>query len=109
MRQIPRSIYEEARDIARAFAKTEAFEQSCHDRERVEMLFARLRRVLKFGRLRLRAPRSTRRVHAGGDRSEFVHARKARCTTAARCHCARGINFRIESLLEFISLPGLLP
>jgi hypothetical protein len=32
---IPRSIYEAARDIARAFAKTEAFEQSRHDRKRV--------------------------------------------------------------------------
>ena len=57
-RKIPRSIYEEARDIARALAKTEAFEQSRHDRKRVEMLFAHLKRILKLGRLRLRGPRS---------------------------------------------------
>jgi transposase len=57
MRKIPRSIYEEARDIARALAKTEAFEQSRHDRKRVEMLFAHLKRILKLGRLRLRGPR----------------------------------------------------
>jgi len=56
-RKIPRSIYEEARDVARALAKTEAFEQSRHDRKRVEMLFAHLKRILKLGRLRLRGPR----------------------------------------------------
>ena len=55
-RRIPRSIYEEARDVARALAKTEAFEQSRCDRKRVEMLFAHLKRILKLGRLRLRGP-----------------------------------------------------
>jgi transposase len=57
LRRIPRSIYEEARDVARALAKTEAFEQSRHDRKRVEMLFAHLKRILRLGRLRLRGPR----------------------------------------------------
>jgi transposase len=56
-RTIPRSIYEEARDVARALAKTEAFEQSRRDRKRVEMLFAHLKRILKLSRLRLRGPR----------------------------------------------------
>ena len=56
-RRIPRSIYEEARDVARALAKTEAFEQSRRDRKRVEMLFAHLKRILRLGRLRLRGPR----------------------------------------------------
>ena len=56
-RKIPRSIYEDARDVARALAKTEAFEQSCRDRKRVEMLFAHLKRILRLGRLRLRGPR----------------------------------------------------
>ena len=46
-RRIPRSIYEEARDVARALAKTEAFEQSRHDRNRVEMLFAHLKRIFR--------------------------------------------------------------
>jgi IS5 family transposase len=55
-RIIPRSIYEEARDVARALAKTEAFEQSRHERKRIEMLFAHLKRILKLGRLRLRGP-----------------------------------------------------
>ncbi len=45
-RRIPRSIYEEARDVARALAKTKAFEQSRRDRKRVEMLFAHLKRIL---------------------------------------------------------------
>ena len=55
-RKIPRNIYEEARDVARALAKTKAFEQSCRDRKRVEMLFAHLKRILRLGRLRLRGP-----------------------------------------------------
>jgi transposase len=55
-RRIQRSIYEEARDVARALAKTGAFEQSRHDRKRVEMLFAHLKRILRLGRLRLRGP-----------------------------------------------------
>ena len=56
-RKIPRSIYEDARDVARALGKTEAFEQSRHDRKRVEMLFAHLKRILRLDRLRLRGPR----------------------------------------------------
>src|SRR5450755_3631204 len=56
VRKIPRSIYEEARDVARALTKTEAFKQSSRDRKRVEMLFAHLKRILRLGRLRLRGP-----------------------------------------------------
>ena len=56
-RRIPRSIHEEARDVARALANTKAFEQSRRDRKRVEMLFAHLKRILRLGRLRLRGPR----------------------------------------------------
>src|SRR2546422_3443693 len=41
-RKILRSIHEQARDVARALAKTKAFEQSCRERKRVEMLFAHL-------------------------------------------------------------------
>jgi Transposase DDE domain len=48
-RKVSRSIYEEARDVARALAKTEAFEQS-------RCLFAHLKRILRLGRLRLRGP-----------------------------------------------------
>ena len=55
-RRIQRSLYEEARDVARALAKTEAFEQSRRERKRVEMLFAHLKRILRLGRLRLRGP-----------------------------------------------------
>ena len=56
-RKIPRSIYEGARDVARSLAGTEAFDRSRHDRKRVEMLFAHLKRILRLGRLRLRGPR----------------------------------------------------
>ena len=65
-RKIPCSIYEDARDAARALADTEAFEQSRRDRKRVEMLFAHLKRTLKLGRLRLRGP--------WGARDEFTLA-----------------------------------
>lgn len=65
-RKIPCSIYEDARDAARALADTEAFEQSRRDRKRVEMLFAHLKRILKLGRLRLRGP--------WGARDEFTLA-----------------------------------
>ena len=56
-RKIPRSIHEGARDVARALAGTEAFEQSRRERKKVEMLFAHLKRILKLSRLRLRGPR----------------------------------------------------
>ena len=55
-RKIPRSIHENARDVARALAVTPAFEQSRRNRKRVEMLFAHLKRILRLGRLRLRGP-----------------------------------------------------
>ena len=56
-RRILRDVNEAARDVARALADTEAFEQSWRDRKRVEMLFAHLKRILRLGRLRLRGPR----------------------------------------------------
>ena len=57
MRYVPRDLHEDARDVARALAKTAAFEQSRRSRKRVEMLFAHLKRILRLGRLRLRGPR----------------------------------------------------
>jgi transposase len=56
-RQIPRDLHEDARDVARKLANTEAFERSRRNRKRVEMLFAHLKRILRLGRLRLRGPR----------------------------------------------------
>jgi hypothetical protein len=52
--------------FARALAGSEAFEQSRHDRKRIEMRFAHLKRILRLGRLRLRGPR--------GAQDEFVLA-----------------------------------
>ena len=65
-RKIPRDIHEHARDVARSFAGTKDFEQSRHQRKKVEMRFAHLKRILKLGRLRLRGPR--------GAQDEFVLA-----------------------------------
>jgi len=53
-RQIPRDLHEDARDVARALAKTEAFEQSHRERKKVEMRFAHMKRIFKLDRLRLR-------------------------------------------------------
>src|SRR5437764_13089037 len=46
-RRLQRSIYEEARDVARALAMTEVFERSRHDRDRIEMFFAHINRILR--------------------------------------------------------------
>ncbi len=53
-RKVTRSIYEAARDVARAIAKTDAYQKSQDDREKVEMLFVHLKEPLKLRRLRLR-------------------------------------------------------
>jgi hypothetical protein len=55
-RKVTRSIYEGARDMARAIAKTDAYQTSRWQRKNVEMLFAHLKRILKLDRLRLRGP-----------------------------------------------------
>jgi len=55
-RKVTRSIYEPARDIARAISKTKAYEETRRHRKKVEMAFAHLKRILKMGRLRLRGP-----------------------------------------------------
>ena len=68
-RKIPRSIYEAARDRARAIAKTAAYAISRRERKKVEMLFAHLKRILKLDRLRLRGP--------NGAKDEFLLAAAA--------------------------------
>jgi transposase len=65
-RKIPRDQHEAARDIARSFVGTKAFEQSRRERKKIEMRFAHLKRILRLGRLRLRGPR--------GAQDEFILA-----------------------------------
>ena len=55
-RKVPRDINEDARDHARSLVGTAPYEQSRHERKKVEMLFAHLKRHLGFERLRLRGP-----------------------------------------------------
>lgn len=57
-RKIARSIYEDARDVARAIVKTPAYRQSFKDRKKVEVLFGHMKTIHKFDRLRLRGLRS---------------------------------------------------
>jgi hypothetical protein len=68
-RKITRSIYEAARDKARAVAKTAAYAISRRERKKVEMLFAHLKRILRLDRLRLRGP--------NGAKDEFLLAATA--------------------------------
>lgn len=63
-RKIDRSIHEDARDLARALATTEAFAKSSNERKKVEMLFGHMKKILKVDRLRLRG--------LSGARDEFV-------------------------------------
>ena len=49
-RKIPRDIHEYARDVARSFAGTEAFEQSRREKK-IEMRFAHLKRILPWARM----------------------------------------------------------
>lgn len=68
-RKIARSVYENARDVARRIATTGAYQQSRKDRKKVEMLFAHLKRILKLDKLRLRG--------FSGARDEFLLAATA--------------------------------
>jgi hypothetical protein len=54
MRKVTRDVNEDVRDRVRALANTEAFQQSCRERKKVEMRFAHMKRILKLDRLRLR-------------------------------------------------------
>jgi hypothetical protein len=53
-RKIARSIYETSRDVARDICETPEYLQSRKDRKKVEVLFAHLKRIMNFDRLRLR-------------------------------------------------------
>jgi hypothetical protein len=68
-RKIARSLFEEARDVARTVCTTPAYQESRKERKKVEMLFAHLKRILKLDRLRLRG--------ISGARDEFLMAATA--------------------------------
>lgn len=59
-KKVGRSIYEHARDEVRRLRHTPEYQQSKHDRKKVEMAFAHLKRILGFRRLRLRGPMGAR-------------------------------------------------
>jgi hypothetical protein len=66
VRKIPRSISERARDVARSFLGSEAYDRSRRKRKKVERLFAHLKRIIGLRRLRLRG--------ASGAKDEFLLA-----------------------------------
>jgi hypothetical protein len=53
-RKITRDIDQEVRDHVQSLANTPAFHHSSHERKKVEMAFAHMKRILKLDRLRLR-------------------------------------------------------
>ncbi|MEH6740969.1 MAG: IS1182 family transposase [Sulfitobacter sp.] len=65
-RAVTREPHKDARDFARSTRKTKAYKVSRDKRKKVEMLFAHLKRILKFTRLRLRGP--------NGAKDEFLLA-----------------------------------
>jgi hypothetical protein len=64
IRKIARSVYEPARDVARAIRRTPAYRRTRRQRKQVEMLFAHMKRILKVDRLRIRG--------ISGARDEFL-------------------------------------
>ena len=90
-RRIVRDVHEAARDVARALAKTKAYELSRHLRKKVEMLFSHLKRILRLDRLRLRGP--------NGAQFEFTFAAIAQnLPTPRQAHrtCAAGTCVRVR-------------
>jgi len=66
-RKVMRSVHEAARDVARQINASAEYQQcSRHQRKKVEMLFAHMKRILKLDRLRLRG--------LSGARDEFLMA-----------------------------------
>jgi hypothetical protein len=89
-RKIVRSIYEAARDRARAVAKTAAYAISRRERKKVEMLFAHLKRILKLDRLRLRGPNGAKdEFLLPPPRPEFAEIGEARPASDAKLRRVR--------------------
>lgn len=76
-RKVTRSIHEDARDVARDIARTDAYVTSRRERKKVEMLFAHLKRILRLDRVRLRGP--------CGARDEFLLAATAQNLRKMAC------------------------
>ena len=85
-RYVPRWIYEGARDMACEIAKSWEGRTSRRLGKKIEMLFAHLKRILKFDRLRLRAPNRPR--------DEFILAATAQ---------------NLRQMAKLIPMPSLRP
>jgi uncharacterized protein (UPF0179 family) len=92
MRKISHSVYEEARDEARAIANTPAYKRSRRERKKVEMLFAHLKRILKLDRLRLRGP--------SGAHDEFLLAATAQNLRRMAKRLCRRVNKQQQQRCE---------
>jgi hypothetical protein len=55
-RKVLRSVHEGTRELARSISETDVYVVSRRERNKVKMLFADLKRILRLDRLRLRGP-----------------------------------------------------
>jgi hypothetical protein len=67
--KITRDLNDDVRDRVRSLANTEAFQQLRRERNKIEMRFAHMKRILRLDRLRLRG--------LGGARDEVLHTATA--------------------------------
>lgn len=82
-RKISRSIHEVARDVARAINQSEFYIKTrFHERKKVEMQFAHMKRHLRFDRLRLRG--------LSGANDEFLLVATAQNLRKMARLCAQG-------------------
>jgi hypothetical protein len=77
VRKIPRSIFEQSRDVVRSLVGTELYERSRRERKKIEMLFAHLKRIIGLRRLRLRGPTGAKDEFLLAHRPEPSQTRQA--------------------------------
>ena len=94
-RKVTRSKHEAARDVARAIAKTTAYEVTRRMRKKVEMLFAHLKRILRLNRLRLRGP--------NGAQFEFTMAAPPEPAPPRQAHGPRSSSDRLRGRCVSVS------
>jgi hypothetical protein len=111
-RRVPRSIYEEARDVARALARTAAFEQSRHDRRFCAIAASVNSNWAPRGPRNRRRPSCRIRLRCANNISTRRLARASRPAAAARYPMpgvsVRSCRSRVERRQYSYIMPSLL-
>jgi hypothetical protein len=89
--------------VARALARTPAFERSRHHRKKIEMLFAHLKRILRLARLRLWGRMEQWTSLVGGQRAEPKKARQAQA--AGRLYRGWGMTMPLQLSPTWLQSP----